>query len=283
MAYKLIVSDMDGTLLTSNGKISEETEKVLRQLMDKGIHVAVATGRIFTSAKVYAKYLGVTTPIIACNGAMVRNLKDMKIIYESHLSREDCLKILEICRKHHLYFHFYTDTIFYTERLDYSSLKYSEWNKTLREEEKIDLRVIDDPYKIIQNNESKIYKFVIIDQDKELLAKVRRELEAIPTIECSKSWHNNLEIMNRGVSKGAAVRRLAKSLGIRREEVICFGDHENDLSMIEYAGLGIAMGNADEVVKARADYVTATNDEDGVAKALKKFVLLDSGRERKIR
>jgi Cof subfamily protein (haloacid dehalogenase superfamily) len=273
MAYKLVVSDMDGTLLNSVGKVSEETENVLKELMTKGVHVAVATGRIFTSARVYAKYLGITTPIIACNGAIVRNLSDGITIYENHITREDCMKILDICKKYNLYFHFYTDDIFYTESLEFTSIKYSEWNKTLKEEDQIDIRLVEDPYAVVQNSEEEFYKFVIIDDNKELLEKVRMEIEAIPTLECSKSWHNNLEIMNRGVNKGTAVERLAKSLGVKPEEVICFGDNENDISMLQYAGLGVAMGNAEDHVKANAKYVTDSNDLDGVANALKKFVL----------
>ncbi|MFT9497194.1 Cof-type HAD-IIB family hydrolase [Anaerosolibacter sp.] len=273
MDYKLIVSDMDGTLLNSVGKISDETERVLKDLMTQGVHVAVATGRIFTSARVYAKYLGITTPIIACNGAIVRNLSDGTTIYENHISREDCIKILNICKKHNLYFHFYTNDIFYTESLEYSSIKYSEWNKTLKEEEQIDIRVVEDPYEVVYNSDEEFYKFVIMDDNKELLEQVRGELETISTLECSKSWHNNLEIMNRGVSKGVAVERLAKSLGVKPEEVICFGDNENDISMLQFAGLGVAMGNAEDHVKASAKYVTDSNDHDGVANALKKFVL----------
>jgi Cof subfamily protein (haloacid dehalogenase superfamily) len=273
MDYKLIVSDMDGTLLNSVGKISDETESVLKELMAKGIHVAVATGRIFTSAKVYAKYLGITTPIIACNGAIVRNLSDNTTIYENHISRENCINILDICKKYNLYFHFYTNDIFYTESLEYTSIKYSEWNKTLKEEEQIDIRLVEEPYDVIKNSNEEFYKFVIIDDDIKLLEQVRREIETIPTLECSKSWHNNLEIMNRGVSKGIAVARLAKSLGVKPEEVICFGDNENDISMLEFAGLGVAMGNAEDHVKASAKYVTDSNDHDGVANALKKFVL----------
>ncbi len=264
---------MDGTLLNSKGKVSKETESVLKELMMKGVHVAVATGRIYTSAKVYAKYLGLKTPIIACNGAIVRNLSDGSTIYENHITREDCMKVLDICKKYNLYFHFYTNDIFYTESLEFASIKYSEWNKTLKEEDQIDIRLVKDPYAVVRNSEEEFYKFVIIDNNKELLEVVRGEITTIPTLECSKSWYNNIEIMNKGVSKGTAVESLAKSLGVMPEEVICFGDNENDISMLQYAGLGVAMGNAEDYVKSKAKYVTDSNDHDGVANALKKFVL----------
>ncbi|WZL71717.1 Cof-type HAD-IIB family hydrolase [Clostridiaceae bacterium 35-E11] len=271
--YKLIVSDMDGTLLNSKSAVSEENKKALKMLLDKGIHVAIATGRIYTSAKVYAKYLDIVTPMIACNGALVRDLKDDTIIYESYLRKEDCLKVIDICRFYNVYFHYYTADTFYTEKLARSSLKYSEWNKTLKEEDQIDIQLIEDAYEQIANSDDPIYKIQLNSDDPTLLQNAKKELIKMDSIELSKSWHNNIEIMNKGVTKASAVEYLARSLGVKQEEIVCFGDNENDISMITYAGLGVAMGNAEDIVKQSADYVTATNDEDGVAKALKQFVL----------
>ncbi|SHK28032.1 Cof-type HAD-IIB family hydrolase [Paramaledivibacter caminithermalis] len=272
MKYKLVVTDMDGTLLNSQGKVPDENKEVLTKLQDNGVHVAVATGRIYTSARIFAKYLGIKTPIIACNGAIVREVNNNKPIYEAHINKDDCIYILEICRKYSVYFHFYTDNTFYTERLEKSALKYSEWNKTLNEEDRINLEVIENAYDFIKDTNEKIYKFLIIDDDENLLKKMRKELTKISGIECCKSRYDNLEIMNKGIQKGVAVKKLADSLGVKREEVICIGDNENDISMIKYAGLGVAMGNAEEIVKQTADYVTDINDNNGVAKALKKFV-----------
>ncbi len=270
--YKLVVSDMDGTLLNSTGNVSEKTKQIFKELLDKGIHVAIATGRIFTSARVYAKHLEIVTPIIACNGAIVKDLHNNSIIYESHIEPEVCFKVFDICRENDLYFHFYTEEKFYTKKLAYSALKYIEWNKAMKEEEQLDIQLIDDPYELVSNFDEKVYKIQINTDDMELLNKMRQVLEKIKEVEISKSWHNNIEIMNKGVSKGNAVKHLAQSLNIKSEEVICLGDNENDISMLTYAGLGIAMGNAEEIVKKSANYVTVTNDEDGVVKALEKFV-----------
>ncbi|MCT4607338.1 MAG: Cof-type HAD-IIB family hydrolase [Marinisporobacter sp.] len=271
--YKLVVSDMDGTLLNSNNQVSEKNKEAFKALLKNDVHVAIATGRIYTSARVYANHLDMVTPIIACNGAVIRNLEDDHILYESHIQKEDCLKVIEVLRKHHTYFHYYSLDTFYTEKLAHSSLKYSEWNKTLKEEERIQINVIKDSYEQIKNSDENIYKFNVINDDYEALDCIKEELKEIETIEVSKSWHNNLEIMNKGVSKGKAIDQLASILGVEQEEVMTFGDNENDISMLTYAGMGVAMGNAEEIVKKQADYVTATNDEDGVAKALEKFIL----------
>lgn len=271
--YKLIVSDMDGTLLNNDHMVSEGNKTTLKELIHNNIHVAIATGRIYPSAKTYAKQLGILTPVIACNGAIIRNLENDEILYESNIKKEDALKVLEMTKENNLCTYFYTSDTFYADRIEKHFKKYYEKNASLKEEERLDMRIVENAYKHIENSEEHIYKMVIIDEDQEVLSDIRKKLEKIDSIEVSKSYIHNIEIMNKGVSKGNAVDYLAKSLGVKQEEVICFGDHENDMSMIEYAGLGVAMGNAEEMVKKIANYVTDTNNQDGVSKAIRKFVL----------
>ena len=105
------------------------------------------------------------------------------------------------------------------------------------------------------------------------LRQHRRRLETLPGLEITSSWADNYELMPQGVSKGRAVKELAEKMGIGPDQVMTVGDFDNDLSMIEYAGYGTAMGNATPKVKAAAKYVTLTNDEDGVAAAIRKYVL----------
>lgn len=271
--YKLIVSDMDGTLLNSNHEVSEENKRALKEAVDKNVRVAIATGRIYTSAKVYGKTLGLLTPIIACNGAIVRDIRTDEVLYENHLDKEDVIKVIELAREHGLYYHFYTDDEFYTEELVYSSLKYSEWNEEQKDEDKIDIRVVDDAIECVKSIDKHIYKVQIISDDNEARAKVTEILRKIPTIECCRSWHNNVEVMNRGVSKATAIMHLAKLYNVDKEEIITFGDNENDIPMLKYAGKGVVMDNADDFVKEHGDYITKSNDENGVAYAIDKFVL----------
>ncbi|PAB60810.1 Cof-type HAD-IIB family hydrolase [Anaeromicrobium sediminis] len=271
--YKLVVSDMDGTLLNSNHEVTEENKVALKEAIDKNVRVAIATGRIYTSAKVYGKNLGLLTPIIACNGAIVRDMATDEILYENHLEKEDVLKVIEVARKHGVYYHYYTADKFYTEELVYSSLKYSEWNDEQKEEDRIDIIIVEDGYECAKNLEEHIYKVQLISEDSELMEKVRKELDDMPTVECCKSWYNNLEVMNRGVSKASAIMQLAKLYNVDKEEIICFGDNENDITMLRYVGKGVAMDNADDYVKEHADYITKSNDESGVAHGIRKFVL----------
>lgn len=271
MKYKLIVTDMDGTLLNSKGEVSIENKEALKELQSRGIHVAIATGRIYTTAKVYAKYLGIVTPIICCNGAMVKNLENNEKIYSKAIDKEDCLKIVEICKKHNLYFHFYSDDTIFGEELKNKMLYFSEWAKTLKEEDRIKIEIVKDIKEVFERET--IYKFGIQSENLELLDIVRDEINSSLNCEAHKSLSDMLDIMSKGVTKGNAIKSLAQSLGVELEEVIAIGDNENDISMIKYAGLGVAMGNAEDKVKRVSDFVTDTNDNHGVSKVIKEFML----------
>lgn len=271
MKYKLIVTDMDGTLLSNHKEITEENKIALKKATEIGIKVAIATGRIYTSARYYANLLELDAPIIACNGAIIREEKTNNTLYKNAMNKDDCKKVANICDKYGIYYHFYNDTGFYCKELKYSSRQYSQWNETQTEENKVNIKVMDDTIKFIENTES-ILKFVVIDDDLDKLDKVRKELEKIDSVEVSKSWHNNIEVMNNGVSKGEAVKKLAEYFGVKQEEIITFGDNFNDLSMIEYAGMGVAMGNSEDKVKERSNFITDSNDKSGVAKALTELL-----------
>jgi Cof subfamily protein (haloacid dehalogenase superfamily) len=139
---------------------------------------------------------------------------------------------------------------------------------------RINLCIKEDLLPSLKKYENEILKAIVLEEkDKETLFKVKEKLKALDKFEVVSSGDNNFEIMKKGSSKGSAVERLAESLNIRQEEIICIGDNENDLSMIRYAGLGIAMGNGVDLLKNEANYITDTNVNFGVAKAIRKFIL----------
>lgn len=270
MPYKLLVTDMDGTLLNSKGEVSKENKEALQFLHDNNIHVAIATGRIYTTARIYGKYVGLVTPIICCNGAIVKNLKNDELIYDKPLSKDDCLTLVDIFKRKDIDFYFFDEETIYGEKLKSRILKFSEWGKTLLEKDRIKIEIVDDSRDIILTDR-KIYKFGFQIDEPKKLKEIYDFIKDNYNFEVRKSRHNLVDIMNVEVSKGRAVERLAKSLGIKREEIIAIGDNENDISMLEFAGLGIAMGNAEKIVKASADYITDTNDNHGVAKVIRQF------------
>ncbi|MBS4536594.1 HAD family phosphatase [Clostridium sp. D2Q-14] len=273
MKYKLIAIDMDGTLLDKEEKVSEKNKEAIKRATEKGVKVVISTGRIFTSAIYYAKLIGIMTPIIACNGAYISEYDRENVLLQHPINQEDMEKLIEIFEKNNLYYHFYDNENFYTTDLDYNSLKYYEWNKKQKEENKININVLKNPVEYIKKNNVKVYKVVIMDEDIEKITNIREELSLYENIEVVSSWHGSLDIMYKGVSKGKALKELCKIYGISREEVIAIGDNENDLSMLEFAGTSVAMENGIDLVKEYADIVTETNDNNGVAKAIEKLIL----------
>jgi Cof subfamily protein (haloacid dehalogenase superfamily) len=275
----MLVTDMDYTLLNKEKKISERNREAIRKAIEKGVHMVVATGRIYTSARLYARLLGVSTPIIASNGAIIReaafnNTKDTeRTIYRDNLKIEAVKEMINLSRKYGLFCHFFTEDTIYAEKLVNVSLRYTEWNKYLGEEDQVRIEIVDDIEEAIVQDKVEILKAVVVDTDSEKMQSLRNSIVETGIVSVSQSMKDNLEVMNKGVTKGNAVKMLAKIYGIGREEIIAIGDNENDMSMIEYAGLGIAMGNAEESLKNVANHITAHYQEDGVAEAIERFIL----------
>ena len=271
LKYKMLVTDMDYTLLNKEKKVSDRNREALRRAREKGVHAVVATGRIYTSARIYAKLLGLSTPIIASNGAIIKDAS--KTVFRDILSQDTVREMLRLCHKYGAYCHFFTENTIYSEKLINVSLRYTEWNKYVGEEDQVKIRIVDDGEEIVEAAKTEVLKAVVFDEDDEKIQKLRDGIMETGIVSVSQSMKHNLEVMNKGVTKGNAVRILAQMYGINREEIIAIGDNENDISMIEYAGLGIAMGNAEEILKRAADHVTGDYQEDGVAEAIEKFIL----------
>jgi len=273
MDYKLICIDMDGTLLNDEKKISENNIRAIRLASGKGVRIAVCTGRIFTSADFFSELLGVKSPVIASNGAYIREKDRDEVVYKATLGVEKCKKLLSVFRQYNLYPHYYTSDIVFTEKLIHSSIFYQEVNKTLPKDKQVKIIVVKDWNEIFEKYENEIFKGIAVDEDLEKLQSAKNTLRNMEDFEVVSSRFDNFEVMNKGVSKGNAVKVLANYYGINSEQVICIGDSENDLSMIKFAGLGVAMGNGSQVVKEAAQYITDSNNCDGVAKVIEKFVL----------
>ncbi|ADL43185.1 Cof-like hydrolase [Caldicellulosiruptor obsidiansis OB47] len=272
--YKLIAIDLDMTLLDRNKNISYRNKKAIELAKQKGVKIVLCSGRILKGVMYFAKVLGLHDQVIvACNGAIVRDLKKNKDIYYVGLENEKSLEIARICKENDIYYHYYFQDTMIARRLDYSSKFYYEKNKELPKEERIDI-IIDDSEQTLKSCGDLITKFVIIDKDVEKVDRVREIIEKrLSGVETTKSDTNILEVMKEGVNKKRALEFVCSYLGIDPKEIMAIGDNENDLQMIEFAGLGVAMENAIEELKKIADFVTQSYEDDGVAKAIEKFVL----------
>lgn len=271
--YKMIVMDMDYTLLNAEKGVSPRNKEALRKAGEKGILLVVATGRIYVSAKFYAGLLNIETPIIASNGAIIREGRTNKTIFKSILSSKVAIKMIELCREKGLFCHLFSDNTVFTEKIINVSSRYTNWNKTLEEEDKIKIKVVNSLENAVKEEGNKIVKAVVVDSNENYLRYIRDNLNSMGMSSVSQSLKGNMEVMNKGVSKGNAIKILCELYDIDKNEVIAIGDNENDISMIEYAGMGVAMGNASDNVKEKADYITGDYLEDGVAQAIEKFVL----------
>ncbi|MDO4535891.1 MAG: Cof-type HAD-IIB family hydrolase [Clostridium perfringens] len=275
MKYKMICIDMDGTLLNSKHEVSERNKEAIKKAIEKGIVVAITTGRIFRSAKIYADLLGIETPIVASNGGFIKEQDKEEIIYKSALTYDELKKIDSIIKKHNLnvYYNLY-DGIILEKTLD-ENHAYKQANKRAKtEEDKITIMENVDLDKAFKEHQGDVLKAICIENENiEGLNNAKEELKEIEGLEVVSSWSNNFEVMPKGTCKWSGIKQLAKILGVKEEEVICIGDSENDLSMIQNAGFGVAMGNARVDVKEAAKYITDDNEHDGVGKAIEKIVL----------
>lgn len=280
MKYKLLCLDMDGTVLNDEKKVSEENLKAIKKAHALGIKIAICTGRLFANARVYADMFGIEAPIIASNGAYIRDKGSDDVIYKCVLGKEKASTLYSIVEKYGFVMFFNEcDAVISSKKFDDDKNIYVKMNKELPEDRRVKLLYTEDMMETIRSEGDEILKCICIDENAiktknyEKLQDAREKVLKVGGFEIASSFRNNFEVMCKGVSKGRAAKVLADFYGISKHEVMCIGDNENDLSMIEYAGMGVAMGNAEESVKKVANYITSTNNNSGVAKAINKFII----------
>jgi hypothetical protein len=272
MGYKLIAIDMDDTLLTHDKKISEGNIKALRLAHEKGIHIVISTGRIYASAYSYSEVLGFKPFIIASNGAIIRD-PDNRKLYESVMDMNEIVQLIRISERYNTYYHFYSDTTVYTPEVSNKYEKYAEWNKLFSSFLKVDVKEIENPLVNVYKLNTAIVKYVIFNDDNNLIKIIRDDLGVKSNLNITSSYFNNIEIINKGVNKGNALKILGEYYNIDRSEMIAVGDSENDLEMVKYAGLGVAVDNAIDLLKNNADFITKSNMDNGVAYVIEKYIL----------
>lgn len=274
MNYQLIALDMDGTLLNDEKKITEKTLSYIKKAKEKGVKVVISSGRVPGGLKFYEETIAKEEPMICANGALILNDKK-ETIYNEGINKNTLLDIIDILRKYkNTYYHFYHDNIMCTEKFDYSTKKFYEFNKNIERKYRIEIRIITDSKEYIKHRSSEITKIVVVDNDLEYLNRIQKEIEDNLKVSVTKSHISNIEICNFGISKGIALEKLANYYNIPIEKCIAVGNDENDISMIKKAGLGVFMKNTREELKKYADYVTyMDNNNDGIAEVMKKFIL----------
>ena len=261
MKYKLIVLDLDGTLTNSKKEITPRNRETLIRMQEQGIRLVLASGRPTYGIVPLANEFGGF--ILSYNGGEIINWETQEMVYENVLPNEVVPVLYECARTHQLSILTYDGAEIITENSqDPYVLKEAFLNKMAVRETNDFLTDITLP----------VAKCLIVgDADKLIPLEAELCLRLQGRINVFRSEPYFLELVPQGIDKALSLAVLLKEIGVAREEVIAIGDGYNDLSMIRFAGLGIAMGNAQEPVKKAADYITLSNEEDGVAEAIKKF------------
>ena len=266
MKYKLIVLDLDGTLTNSKKEITPRNRETLIRMQEQGIRLVLASGRPTYGIVPLANELRMNEFggfILSYNGGEIINWETQEMVYENVLPNEVVPVLYECARTHQLSILTYDGAEIITENSqDPYVLKEAFLNKMAVRETNDFLTDITLP----------VAKCLIVgDADKLIPLEAELCLRLQGRINVFRSEPYFLELVPQGIDKALSLAVLLKEIGVAREEVIAIGDGYNDLSMIRFAGLGIAMGNAQEPVKKAADYITLSNEEDGVAEAIDKF------------
>ncbi len=276
--YKLAVIDIDGTLIDNKGRISQKTKKTISEVTNTGNIVTICTGRNIKKALPVAKKAGITAPIGCIDGAVIVQPQTGSIVEGLELSKKEVDFILSVTEGKELFIEVNTGYFYYKFAATEKEYSYDIYNKrTLRGRIKSFLggiRYIKN-WGGLKNISPPIYQIVIAGKPS-IIEEIKQTIKQGDCTRIDVREHlleQYLFINRKGATKSSGVERLCSYFGVTMAETIAMGDDRNDIDMLEKAGLGIAMANAKEEIRQIADYITASNEDNGAALALEKFFL----------
>lgn len=261
-SFKMVAFDMDGTLLNDEHELSNRAIASLKKVANAGLIVLLATGRMTSAVTKHLKILGTPGLVVSHNGALVKDVITGKIYHHETVSVNLVAKILELLAGKATVVHFNFDDRIYLTVANPHSDHYSQ-------ELQVPLTYIDS-LKQLEGNPTTVLLIDSFEVLQQILIAVAEQFQGQFDYVLAP-WRGDvwrLQFLAANTSKGKAVLQVAKFLGVKPEEIISFGDNYNDMEMIQSTGLGIAMGNAVPELKQAADFVTLSNQEDGVAYVL---------------
>ena len=270
---KMIGLDLDGTLLTSRKELTPYTKEILAAAIREGFIVLAATGRPYSGIPQEIQTFPGIRYALTSNGARIIDTKTGEVLIEHLLPLKSAKKALEIMEKYDTLQEIYFDGIGYADEDKLAHVGKYHHNPYMWEYVLKSRRAVPDIHKVIAEKNQDMDKLQGVFADMEERREAWEELSRLEDIVLVGSLGYNIEINAAGVNKGKGLIALGELLGIHREEIMACGDGDNDIPMLKEAGLGVAMANADERTKAAADYITDSNDNEGVAKAIQRFVL----------
>ena len=273
MSIKLIALDLDGTTLDNRGKLPAENKTALERAIRSGVDVVVASGRCYEALPKEVTGIEGVQYSITSNGAQIRDLRTGERLFSNCISKNAIRRVRDIVAENGYDIEVFVDGRAYMERSIWEEIRDNGSSYRRREYIVNTRNPIDDLLGFMMENDEDVENINFFFEDlavKPAIGKVLSQLEDEATL--TTSFDHNWEIEGKTTSKAAALRELSRILGVKTEEMMSFGDSPNDIPMIREAGIGVAVGNAKDSVKEIADYVTASNEDAGVAKAVYKFV-----------
>ena len=256
---KLIATDLDGTLLNNNKQISDYNQKILRILInDYNVQLILSSGRPYEGVKSYNKILENNNYSIIFNGASIVD-NSGKVIYKQTVEENDAKTIIKLSEKYDVCVHVYDNGKYIVSKEDFPIKSYVQKEQTI------------EPIIGLENIETYKFDKMLILGERAVLNELYKEISENTDVHSSFSGDLSLEITSKIGNKGNSLKWICDNKGINPDNIIAFGDNFNDIEMIEYAGVGVAMANAEEEVKQKADYITLSNNENGVGYFLKNI------------
>lgn len=275
------------------GQIPNKNKEAIKKAIEKGTEVVLTSGRGPASVKNLAEEVGANHYAICGNGAVIYDFNQKQTIYENYLDKKKILQLVKICEENSIYYCLYTEDSIITKSLNYNTLYYYHDNNRKPDSKKTKITIIEDIYKYVLEREKEDYsKLMICDSNNIIFKSIINKLKQVKNIDVLDVAHMSrkmiksgteeyaleyyyTEITGQNVDKWNAISYLISKIGIKPEEVITIGDNVNDETMLKNAGLGIAMANSVPYIQKIAKEVTLSNNEAGVAEAIKKHILTE--------
>lgn len=268
MTEKILVLDIDGTLTNSKKEITPATKAAIREMLEQGHKVILASGRPTPGMRRFEKELELEKYggyLLSFNGGKIVECRTGEIIYQRILSNSILPSLYRFAKENQC------GLITYLGDEVLSAFQPDEYVQLETRINGMPTRIVDHFVEFVDFDINKCLLTAPVEKAPQLEARLREMYAGVASVYRSEAFF--IEVMPENVDKATSLEQMLESLGVARENVICCGDGFNDISMIKFAGLGVAMENAKPEVKQAADYITASNDKDGVAEVIRKFVL----------
>ncbi|MGF1777558.1 pyridoxal phosphatase [Vibrio nomapromontoriensis] len=268
--YQVLALDLDGTVLTDDHTIHPEIKQAISEAQ-KVCHVVIVTGRHHTAAKPYYDELELTTPIICCNGTYVYDYQLQQVLEHNAISKDNALQFIQMANEFQMKLVMYvTNEMTYSSKTPIQYMQQLEsWAKQYPKGQQPQIRTVDSFNELAEQTDY-VWKFVV-EGDVNLVQRLAEDPWVSQHFNGERSWSNRIDFAAKGNNKGARLANYVQKLGFTAEQVIAIGDNHNDISMLEFAGLGVAMKNADDTVKSNAQLTCSTdNNSNGIARLIRE-------------